>query len=77
MKNDYSIYYYDSWCESFNKFTTCETLQKARETANKEFMCTTDSDITEIIIYWFDCGVEREEQYILNEVENGKKWEKV
>lgn len=31
MRNGYKIYYYDSWSETFEGLTTCDTLQQARQ----------------------------------------------
>lgn len=76
MRDGYRIYYYDSWSETFEDLTTCDTLQQARQEVNKSFLLTTDTDITAVYISWFEDGIECEEQYVLTDVENGKRWER-
>lgn len=70
----YQVYYYDSWSDSYEKSSSFRSLEAAQDYVSREFLCSTDSDITAVYISWFDeFRVEHEIQYVLS----GNSWKKV
>lgn len=63
----YKVYYYDSWLDSFEGNLSFDTLHDAVAFVEKEFLSSTDTDITAVYISWFECGVECEKHYILRD----------